>query len=793
MAKTKRIKITKENPEKILNEIFESIFSGELNEKRRGFFSSPALKKLGDYYYGLKPDSKGTGSTQEKRFYESRKISGNIIKLTTLPLDITRLKNNIQEFEKSYITSNLARSKQVLEYIVKLGQELLRRMYISKLLDPDKKIETSGNFELIVETGAAAIQILNRAPRSPYYAFRKFNSKNVPITAHSGIEILSSGAFPDWFNDNLRSLRDSKQITRSGFENVLDAVYNTPRSRVMARAIREKRLKNFFAFPEFLRTMLDLELMRLGQATTPGTYRMLLNSYYYGAMLVDHSTNVSEQVQIIYAEENWKAMYSIENSTAPKEQAKCAFNKLKDFFTTKAASPIKRDHPRTARIEFYSDIHPKSLKIFFKEFGAMSKILNLNPEVHEILPVLRFKDSEGRKKNVKSWIKALKSIGFKKLTLIADYTRHYPGLLQYFDNEKITNQVIDFAAKNKVKLIDGKTVDMVATSNKAIEAAAGAIMSGHGSIKVGLLGLTYEQMSEFIDKFKKGIGSKYNRRNNQLIIFIGLVDEPIVSEKKVYTNAKEISEKFIELMREKYHDMLLLDTMHKGKTDKRLVNEKDINKDDKKGGHLTFGELKKMILKAKKMNGKYPGVEIWVAGSYTEEQTYQASMASAAERPGLICLGGAERSFGGIRLDPKDAFEVSENSRNNEDKRLAALIQSDSDISFILSRDNKLARDAGLVTGDLKRAKKKEAAILEKMRKDYLEVKCKYFTELGKFALTNKVSRKNIDYFETLSGKFAEKNNEIKKLKADFTEIRRKYVDLVSDLMYELYSDKWFK
>ena len=49
-----------------------------------------------------------------------------------------------------------------------------------------------------------------------------------------------------------------------------------------------------------------------------------------------------------------------------------------------------------------------------------------------------------------------------------------------------------------------------------------------------------------------------------------------------------------------------------------------------------------------------------------------------------------------------------------------------------------------------------------------------------------------MDYFESLSAKFAEKNPEIKKLKEKFTQVRQKYVDMVTDLMYELYSDKWF-
>jgi hypothetical protein len=533
--------------------------------------------------------------------------------------------------------------------------------------------------------------------------------------------------------------------------------------------------------------MLDLELMRLGQATTPGTFRMLLNSYYYGAMLVDHSTNVSEQVQIIYAEENWKPVYIINSSSKTGEQAKELAEILKDYFVTKANSPIKKDHPRTARIEFSQGTDLITIKTFFSELKKIAKRLRLNGKVHEILPTIRLTSFAGRAAYVKASIKTLKAAGYKQLAVTAEYIKHYPGLLQYFISAEETNDVISFARRNKLTLADGRTVDMIATSNKAIEAAAGAIMSGHGSIKVGLLGLTYEQMLEFIKKFKDGIGSNYKRQTNQVIIFIGLVDEPLVTDDKVYTDAKQISEKFIELMRSRRHDMLLLDTMHKGKDDKRFVSEKDVNKDDTKGGHLSFKELTRLVKKSNKQSGKYVGCDLWVAGSYTEEQVYQASKAAPSERPGLICLGGAERSFGGIRLDPKDAYEINPASRNKEEKELAALIQFDSDVKFLLSRDNKLARDAGLVEGELRRKGKKQAGELKKLRDSYKDIRKKYYTALAEEAIKRKISNKNIDTLA--AGNTLGKVSELRK---KFLKQRNLYVNKVSDYMYELYKNQWF-
>ncbi|HEY3251139.1 MAG TPA: hypothetical protein VGK25_08470 [Ignavibacteria bacterium] len=795
MAEKEQISLKNINPQDFLKKLIdEASFTKRSESLKRKLLASEAMDGYDKTFTELKPDNKDIYSAEMQRFYNSRRVYQNRTEVGTLPYDIERLRENIKLLEESCIKVNLHEKEQALEKLVYLGQELLRRKYLSKISEPENKIELSDTCSLITELGAVAIQVLGKAPRTPFYAFRKFSKSSSPSPKSTGIEILSSGAFPDWFDKTNRELKQKKGIGNSGFENVLEAAFDSPRSRVLGRAIRENKLKNIFSFPEYLRTMLDLELMRLGQATTPGTFSMLLNSYYYGAMLVDHSTNVSEQVQIIYSEENWKPLYTIENRKDPGQQAGETLSLLKEFFLTRNLSPIKQDHPRTARIEFTEDMEQNLIKAYFKELAKLIKSENgirINNKVHQILPVLHLTLSTNRAESTKSAIRIIKSCGYKKLALSAEFVRNHPGLLQYFDNDKITNNVISYAGKNRIELTDGRTVDMVATSNKAIEAAAGAIMSGHGCIKVGLLGLTYEQMSEFISRFKKGLGTNYKRQSNQLIIFIGLVDKPIVSDSKIYTNPKEVSEKFIELMRKKRHDMLLLDTMYKGKKDKRFVSEKDINKKDEKGGHLTFNELKALIKKANKKIGGYPGCEIWVAGSYTEEQTYQASLESAEQRPGLICLGGAERSFGGIRLDPKDAYEINPNSRNKNEKLLASLIQFNSDIQFLLSRDNKLARDAGHVEGELKRKGKKEAGELKNLRKKYITARKNYYEKLFEEAQRREKNIKNIDSLVLIGDSL--NISTLTKAKMEFQIIRKKYVERVSELMYQLFEKEWFR
>lgn len=762
------------------------------------FFISKNLKKYGEELESIKNEYSEYYSKEWQNFQLSVQISEKEIFIRTLPQELTKFEENLKLLEYYYLYKSLMYIEQVLEEFIKSGQELLRRKYLAVLLSEGKKIVTTEVFELIIETGAEAIQKLGRAPAPPILPFKKFNNKQRPFTSTTGIEILSSGAFRDWNDDILSELKAEKKVDKAGFENVLEAALDTPRTKVLLKAYKEGKNISAFLFPGYLRMMLDLELMRLGQATTPGTYTMLLNSYYYGALIVDQSTNVSEQVQIIYDEENWKSANntSLEDKNPTEQAQNIAADLLLNFFRTKNDSPIDRDHPRTARIEFSEEIKPDTITKFFTELlnklesGIKTEktILRINPEVHNILPVLSLKNFNNRVKTVKDYLDAIKKTKINELALMADFTKHHPGLLQYFNDYTETNEIINYASQLKIILKDGKSVDMVATSNKAIEAAAGALASGMGCIKIGLLGLTYEQMSDFIHKVKTGIQSRYKRQKNQLLIFIGLIDEPIVTDKKVYTNAYEISKLFIDLMRRKKHDILLLDTMHKGIKDKRYVSEKDINPKDEKGGHLTFSQSKELISLAHKAK-----CDLWVAGSYTEEQVYQASLEPPEYRPGLICLGGAERSFGGIRLDPRDAYEAE--TKEKDEHKLSALVELDSDIKFLLSRENKLARDSGLVEGELRRKKRKEADELKEMRNKYLKIRNEYFNNISKSADSLKIQRKNIDYLIFNQEKLFSKSGnftELKKQKELYFSSRKEYVNKVSDYLYELFKDDWF-
>lgn len=814
MAETKRnVNTDRFSAYELLQKIYvEASFHKEPAANKHSLFVSKGLEKAEAFFSGIISEREEIGSYEWQQLELSKQIddSGKIIKLVALPQDIGRFKKNLLALEQNYLTHSVLKANEVLGDMVLHGQELLRRKYLAKLLDPDKQVAAVENYEKIIETGAAAIQIFGRAPRPPQRSFRKFNSKQKPEAKFTGIEILSSGAFPDWFDKVNLGLRETGKVKSTGFENVIQAALDSPRSRAIARAVKlsfrnpasaGKNKIEFsksrpggispYSFPVYFRTMLDLELMRLGQATTPGTFRMLLNSYYYGARIFDHSTNVSEQVQIIYEEENWNAPWVIEKVQSPQKQAREAAAKLVlEYFRYKPQSPVARDHYRTARIEFADDVDPKRIKEFFSElFEILDRgkkingaVLKRNRKLNKIIPVLRFTNHSERARTLKKYIDCVKSCGFKELYVTADYIRHVPGLLQYFSDAQETNAIITYSKSKGVRLLDGRTVDMVATSNKAIEAAAGAIMSGQGCIKVGLLGLTYEQMFDFIKMVKDGLDAKSKRQGNQLLVFIGLIDEPVVSNDKVFTNPVEIADKFVELMRRRRHDILLLDTMHKGKTDKRFVNEKDINPDDTKGGHLTFNELKKLIKKAH--DGR---CDIWVAGSYTEDQVYQASLEPPQYRPGLICLGGAERSFGGIRLDPRDAYEAE--TKNDEEQSLAALVQMDADISYNLSRENKLSRDAGHVEGELRRRGKREAGRLLKMRKDYKSIRKEYFELLSKTAAENKILRKNLDLLiENEGGVFSK----LKNIKKKYFSFREKYVETITGHMYDLFAKEWF-
>ncbi len=779
--------------EKLLDRIrVQAMFN---NKSPKAIFRTESLKESDDQITEKMKQKDKSRYNEWDNYKSAAIIKHEKVIIQSLSSENLRFKTYLKELEEAYLQRYLIPRDKALQELVLLGQEILHRKYFALMLNPDKKIILSSIAAMIVETGSSAIQILGRTPAGPKHPYRKFNNSRAPKTSSLGIEILSSGSFPDWADPALRDLRSEGKISKMGFENVIEAAIDTPRSHALKKLLDKGIDLSPLSFPMFHRMMLDLELMRLGQATTPGTYNMLLNSFYNGALFVDHSTNVSEQVQIIYEEENWKSPYQIKPDKNPKEQAVEAANKLlTKYFLLKSESIINRDHPREARIEFSSDTDPNLVRTFFAELIKLLKNgikregkgkLKIAP-VHKVVPSVRLMNPDDNITVVKKMIDLIVSIGFKELYITADIVYHQPGLLQYFPSIKDTNTVIKYAKTTKVKLLNGRTIDIVATSNKAIEAAAGAIESGQGCIKIGLLGLTYEQMKEFIRRVKKGLNSYYKRQENQLLVFIGIIDRPIVSNNMVYEKPFDVSEKFIELMTSLRHDILLIDTMDKGEDDKRLVDAHDI-----KGGHFTAEEVRKLNRKAQK--GR---CDLWVAGSYTEQQVYETSMDSPEERPSLICLGGAERSFGGLRLDPREAFTPAHKS--TEENKLSALLDYDADVKFMLSRENKLARDAGHVVGELKRRRSNKWDQLDKMRKDYLKVRDNYFKTLAEYAKELGLLTKNIDtlifknkeIFKKLS---ADKKKKMKRLQQIFETSRIKYVDSVSEQMFILFKDEWIK
>ncbi len=509
---------------------------------------------------------------------------------------------------------------------------------------------------------------------------------------------------------------------------------------------------------------------------------------------MDHSTNVSEQVQIIYEEENWKPAHTIDPAKDANDQArKAAACLLKHFFRSKSASLIHRDHPREARIEFAAGTDPIVVRDFFRFLmGYLTKGMNVAEEgftriasVHKVTPVVRLSGVPQQEITVKRCVDLIKSMGLKEFYLMADSTRHEPGLLQYFASADVTNGILDYGRKQRVTVRDGRTVDMAATANKAIEAAAGAIESGQGCIKVGLLGLTYEEMKEFVRRVKRGLGVTYKRQENQFLVFIGIVDKPIVTDDRVYTKAYDIGSQFIDLMRRTRHDILLIDTMNKGAKDPRLVDA-----GDDRCGHLTADQLRSLV-----RTSHAARCDLWVAGSYTEEQVYQAAMDDPKERPGLICLGGSERSFGGLRLDPREAYTPLGRLKK-EDAKLVAKVECDADVKFILSRENKLARDTGLVVGELRRRKQKGWRKVDAMRNRYLLVRQRYFDALEKVANDERLPTRNIDTLvlrgEMIMGNLPEKTRKsIEVLKKRFEKEREKYVESVADEMMKLFADEW--
>lgn len=691
----------------------------------------------------------------------------NSITVNILPSEYQYFKEQINVLEKAYQINHIPEIDEAIEQFVLLGQEILRRKYFALLCNNQYEVALSKVASFVINAGATAIQVLGRAPSGPKHPYRTFSIKTPPRSDDLGVEILTSGAFPDWDDHVLGKLRRSGKIKQTGFENVIEGGMDTPRARALAKALSLGKNIHPLDFSLYNRLMLDLELMRLGQATTPGTYDMLLNSFYHGAMIVDHSTNVSEQVQIILAKEEWTPALIIPTKIA-NDAKQAAIHIINNFFRFAKDSPIKKNHPRIARIHFEKSHNSSAISSYLLDLRIMlkngfryrNKKYPSISSVHQIIPTLVLKNGN-RYETVKDAIHVAKNAGFRKLTLVADMVQHKPGLLQFFSNIDEANKALKYARSKRVNLINGRHIDIIATVNKSIEAAAGAMNSGQGCIKIGLLGLTYEEMKHFIRMVKHGMNYHYRREQNYRLVFIGIIDEPLVTNEEIITDSYKVSSKFIELMRITNHNILLLDTIHKGGKDKRLV---DAN--DRKGGHLTRKQLQTLVSKARKQ-GRH-GCDIWVAGSYTEDLVYETAKDAPDKRPSLICLGGAERNFSGIRIESRDVYI----SNSHSDKEDIELLNCWTDIKYFLSADNKLARDAGHVIGCLnRRNKNKENHELEKIRERYLFKRNEYIK-----SITRKNNNINTNYLIDNQFKENHSNNKLKELK----KIREEYMNLIS-------------
>lgn len=779
----------------ILDQIRSNAKRG-LSQRRASPFVFEELKNLGKSITDLQQKIVESPEKEWRAFATNVQKNEEGILVNASFEEFDRFKDSLSQLELSYKQKSIRQRENTLQNLIFLGQEILRRQYFAELLHPGVTVVLSKPADVIVEVGAQAIQFLGRAPAGPKQPYRKFNRRDKPSVDDVGIEILSSGEYPDRFNDHYRYFKDNGQIRGMGFENVLGGVLDSPRALVLKKAFEEGAIIHPLDFPRFNRTMLDLELMRLGQATTPGTTGMLLNSFYYGALFVDHSTNVSEQVQVILAKEEWNPAVQFQPGENPEIQAKAsASSLLTEFFRHEKDSPIAKAHPREARIQFSgSDIDEKLLdyfkslkKVLHQGIRVDGQIQKAKKDTHTILPTIHLSHPDNVQQVIKHAIDVASRSRINRLAIHSEVTHDFPGLLQYLGDIQETNELLLYAKEKRVRLISGRSVDMTATENKTIQAAAGAIESGQGCIKIGLLGLTFEEMIPFIRNVKTGIGASYRKDENQHLVFIGLIDEPLVSEGLILTDPYEISIKFIDLMRRTRHDYLLLDTMHKGSDKKRFLNA-----GDGRGGHLIFDQLKSLSKDARDIN-----CDLWIAGSIKEEQVYQLSKLAPDERPSLICLGGAERSFRGVRLESRDTFTPK--PRNREEQRLSFLLQYHSEIKYLLSRDNKLSRDAGHVAGHLSRlGKNKETEDLEKLRKKYNRSRRETFKYLQEAAESLRIYAGNIDDL------YNKRNSMIKELDDQdlidqlqhslnvLFKIREQYFQRVTDLMYNLFSASWF-
>lgn len=201
MAETKRdVRNSRFSAYELLKNIYVEASFHKEPARDSSFFISKGLKKAEAFFSGLISEKEAVGSNEWQQLELSKQVDekNDVIKFVTLPQDIERFKRNLRSLEQNYLSHSALRANEVIGDMVLHGQELLRRKYLAKLLDPGKQIGGSENYEKIIEAGAAAIQIFGRAPRLPQRSFRKFNSKQKPEAKYTGIEILSSGAFPDW-------------------------------------------------------------------------------------------------------------------------------------------------------------------------------------------------------------------------------------------------------------------------------------------------------------------------------------------------------------------------------------------------------------------------------------------------------------------------------------------------------------------------------------------------------------------------------------------------------------------
>ena len=145
-------------------------------------------------------------------------------------------------------------------------------------------------------------------------------------------------------------------------------------------------------------------------------------------------------------------------------------------------------------------------------------------------------------------------------------------------------------------------------------------------------------------------------------------------------------------------------------------------------------------------------------------------------------------------MDPREAYSPAK--KLDEEAKLAAKVEYDADIKFILSRENKLARDAGHVVGELRRRKRKEWKHADQMRRGYLRARQNYFSELEKVAKEGQIPTRNIDTLvlrgdAILEGLVVKTRKHIGLMQRRFNAERESYVEFIADQMLKLFGGEW--